>query len=355
MIEVGARLYGPALFILLFLAVPAAAQEPMAWEEEPLFHTFSIAAVDPATGESGVAVTTRNVCVGNGVPWVRAGVGAVATQASTRTEYGHELLDLLEEGVDPAEALSARIAEDDRPDRRQVGVIGLDGRSAQHTGDSTSTWNGHLAGTNYVAQGNTLVGPEVLEAVARNFEASEGSPRHLADRLIDALSAGQELGGDSRRGRLQSAAVIVADPRPGMARRTDGMTVQIHACEHPTPVQEIRRVYNTVSQTLGYRTLEQESGGDVLQLKVILHALGIFRPDEEDFDPDEDDALLYTTEAIHAVDDFRARAGLASAGQGAPLGLVDDELVDLLWRELEERGLAEEVREKLLEVVMVRR
>ena len=105
----------------------------------------------------GVAVTTRNACVGNGVPWVRKGVGAVATQASTRTEYGYELLDLMEQGVSPEEALAQRLAEDENSARRQIGVISVDGRSAQHTG-TRSQWAGHRAGPNYVAQGNTWSG-----------------------------------------------------------------------------------------------------------------------------------------------------------------------------------------------------
>src|SRR5688572_3845471 len=96
----------------LMLAVPTIAidaQEPVAWglaSRDPLeFHTFSIAAIDPRTGEVGVAVTTRVPCVGNGVPWVRAGVGAVATQANTRTEYGQLLLDAIAKGDEPARAL----------------------------------------------------------------------------------------------------------------------------------------------------------------------------------------------------------------------------------------------------------
>src|SRR6478672_7491862 len=113
----------------------AAAQEPLAWRDSAgalVFHTFSIAAIDPRTGEVGVAVTTRNPCVGNGVPWVRKGVGAVATQASTRTEYGYELLDMMAKGVAPQEALDKLLANDPGADSRQIGVIGLDGRSAQH-------------------------------------------------------------------------------------------------------------------------------------------------------------------------------------------------------------------------------
>jgi uncharacterized Ntn-hydrolase superfamily protein len=213
---------------LLGWIVPLSAQEPVSWGSDLVFHTFSIAAVDPQTGESGVAVTTRVACVGNGVPWVRAGVGAVATQASTRVEYGYELLDLIEKGMTAAEALARTTGADSMAHRRQVGVVSLVGGSAQHTGNGTSPWAGHRAGPSYVTQGNLLVGPEVLEAVARTFEASEGTPRHLGDRLIDALAAGQTAGGDARKGRTQSAAVVVADPRPGISRRPDGITDGLH-------------------------------------------------------------------------------------------------------------------------------
>jgi hypothetical protein len=175
---------------LCWFASGLRAQEPTSWGGELTFHTFSIAAVDPETGESGVAVTTRVACVGNGVPWVRAGVGAVATQASTRTEYGHELLDMLEQGMAPQEALARALAADELRERRQVGVVSVDGRAAQHTGTGPGGWAGHRSGPNYAAQGNVLVGPEVVHAVAEAFEASEGSHRHLADRLIEALQAG---------------------------------------------------------------------------------------------------------------------------------------------------------------------
>ena len=254
---------------------PLWAQEPVAWGEELVFHAFSIVAVDPATGESSVAVTTRNPCVGNGVPCVRAGVGAVATQARTRTEYGEELLDLLEEGWSPQDALDHATASDEEADRRQIGVVGMDGISAQHTGTGPGAWAGHRSGPNHATQGNVLVGPGVIDAVAATFEASEGSGRHLADRLVEALTAGQQVGGDRRKGRLQSAAVIIADPREGRARRSDGLTVQINVCE--TPVAELRRIYSTVSQTLGFRSLQQFSGRDVWQVKLIMHALGYYR------------------------------------------------------------------------------
>ena len=332
-------------------AVPMAAQEPVGWEgEELIFHTFSIAAVDPETGESGVAVTTRNACVGNGVPWVRVGVGAVATQASTRTEYGDELLSLIAEGVSPADALEQRLADDQAASRRQIGVIGIDGRSAQHTGD-ISSWSGHRAGLNYAAQGNTLVGPEVIAAVADSFEASEGTHRHLADRLIEALNAGHVLGGDARHGRMQSAAVIVADPRPGMARRTDGLTVQINVCENPDPVGEMRRIYNTISETLGFRTLEQHSGRDVLQLKMMLHGLGYFRSDSDEFPSDLNDRNLYTSEAVEAVNQFRSDQGWRTS----VAGFVDAATVDRLWAQLDEAGKTDDIRLALLNIQRIRR
>ena len=199
------------LLSLLLLATPVGAQVPFEWRDSLVFHTFSIAAIDPRTGETGVAVTTRVPCVGGGVPWVRKGVGAVATQANTRTEYGNELLDALQRGETPADALKKLLAADSGAASRQIGVIDIKGRSAQHTGTGPQQWAGHRAGTNYVTQGNILVGPEVLAAVAKSFESTEGQPRHLADRLIDAIAAGHALGGDKRHGLRQSAAVIVAD------------------------------------------------------------------------------------------------------------------------------------------------
>lgn len=344
----------PALAAALALPLHAAAQQGVGAGEDLVFHTFSIAAVDPTTGESGVAVTTRNTCVGAAVPWVRAGVGAVATQASSRVEYGNELLDLLEQGVAPQEALARAMAPDEAAARRQVGVIALDGRSAQHTGAETSAWAGHRAGPTYVTQGNLLVGPEVLEAVARAFEASEGEHRNLGDRLVEAIEAGQAAGGDKRKGRPQSAAVLVADPRPGVARRPDGLAVNIHVCENAEPVRELRRIYDAVSQTLGFRTLEQHAGADVWQLKVILHALGYFGDPDAALDRG-DDAFVYTREAVEAVDRFRADQGLSTSRNGSPPGLVDAEAVALLWAELEKAGRADEVRERLRSVTRVRR
>lgn len=348
------RATGFLLALVLLGATAVGAQEPAAWGGQLSFSTFSIAAVDPATGETGVAVTTRVPCVGNAVPHVRAGVGAVATQAYTRVEYGPELLDQLARGVAPEEALRRGLAVDSMADRRQVGVIALNGQSAQHTGGGTSAWAGHRAGRNFVTQGNLLVGPQVLDSVAASFQRTAGRGRHLADRLIEALAAGQGAGGDARKGRLQSAAVVVADPRPGRSRRPDQVTADINVCEHPAPVEELRRVYNAISETLGYRTLQQFSGSDVWQLKLMLHALGYFRPDQPALARDAT-SNRYTPEAVQAVDAFRAAQGLSTPDLGSPPGLVDEQTIAALWMALERAGRAEAVREQIRDLTAVRR
>ena len=331
--------------------------EPVPNDIEPLFNTFSIVAIDPATGESGVAVTTRNPCVGNAVPWVRAGVGAVATQGGTRVEYGNDLLDLLERGVAPQEAMDRVVAADDGRDRRQVGVIAADGRSAQWTGsgqygaEEQGDWVAERTGLHYAVQGNSLVGTAVVDSVAVAFERSEGSGRHLADRLIEALQAGQRLGGDGRHGETQSAAVLVADPRPGMSRRPDGVTTDINVCEHPEPVRELRRIYGVASETLGFRRLEQFVGRDVFQLKVMLHALGYYRPESASPAIDTPGVLVYDQESVDAVDRFRADQNW----QTTVPGYVDSRTIDRLWSLLEEAGRADEVRDRIRDVVRVRR
>lgn len=351
------RVLGGVAASLLIVSV-AVAQEPVAWGEgaEVTFHTFSIVAVDSATGETGVVVTTRNPCVGNAVPWVRAGVGAVATQGGTRLEYGNDLLDLLEDGVPPQEAMDQVVAADEGRERRQVGVIDIKGRSAQWTGqgqygsEKQGDWVHMRKGATFAVQGNSLVSTAVVDAVADAFQASEGSVRTLADRLIEALDAGDRLGGDGRHGETQSAAVLVADPRPGMSRRPDSVTVDINVCEHAEPIAEMRRIYDTATETLGFRRLEQFMGRDVLALKMMLHALGYYRPNAPELPVSGEDAAVYTEEAVAALDTFRAAQ---EWGTTVP-GYVDQRVIDRLWLRLREKGVDDDIRRKLLNISRMR-
>jgi uncharacterized Ntn-hydrolase superfamily protein len=302
-------------------------------------------------------VTSKVICVGNLVPWARPGVGAVATQGGVRIEYGDDLLDLLEKGVSPQEAMDRVVKADEGRENRQAGVIDMKGRSAQWTGkqqygaEKRGDWVHMRTGKNYAAQGNALVEPRVIDLVAETFEKSEGSVRPLADRLIEALWAGQAIGGDFRHGAKQSAAIVVVDPRPGMARRPDGMSVNISVCEHPEPVGEMRRIYDASNETLGFRRLELFAGRDVLQLKLMLHALGYYRPNDKEIPTSGAGANLYTEEVAAALDAFRSAQ---EWGTTVP-GYVDARVIDRLWSRLKEKGLDDEIRRKMLPAPRERR
>ena len=327
----------------------------------PQYSTFSLCAIDPATGQSGASVTTRVPFVGRAVPHVHAGVGAVCTQASTVVEYGPRGLDLLAKGVEPEAVLAQLLADDQQRESRQVGVIDMKGRAAAHTGKQNGNWAGSRQGPNYTVQANIMVGPEVVQAVAAHFESTEGSAMPLAERMILAMEAGQAKGGDRRWGNLQSAAIKIADPNdPG--RGGDYISLAIEVGEHAEPVAELKRIYYTTGRRLGYRSFSRVDGPDVIELKRMLHALGYWRPALAalpDAPPSTNtpkmqelrktdaaqyekaivesrrasadymrDYAQYDEETMAAVDKFRADRNLNY--QGNPVGLVDSRMVDAL-------------------------
>ncbi|MBI2826406.1 MAG: DUF1028 domain-containing protein [Planctomycetia bacterium] len=311
----------------------AAAADPAALPDEPEFHTFSICAIDPSAGQCGVAVTTRVTLVGRFVPWVRAGVGAVATQATTAVKYGNQGLDLLEQGTPPAEAIEKLLADDAHRELRQLGIIDMQGRTAAFTGQQNGVFAGSRQGKNYTVQGNLLIGRQVIDAVADRFQATDGTGMSLADRLIAALEAGQAAGGDKRKGLTQSAALLVADAEnQGVAG--DHIVETLHVAEHPEPVGELRRQYDTIHQRLGYRTFSIIRGRDVIELKRMLHALGLLWPDRPAFPgaSEQPDLPVYTEEAADAVDRFRHEHGLPAPADrlGHQPGVVDAPLIEQL-------------------------
>lgn len=205
--------------------------------------TFSIVAYDPETGELGVAVASRVLAVGYIVPWAKPGVGAIATQALVNVRYGPEGLRLLEQGLSPEEVIRRLTEADTGRESRQIGIVDARGRSAAYTGSGCQPWAGHRIGPNYAVQGNILVGPEVVDTMARVFEQTRGP---LAKRLLAALMAGDQVGGD-RRGR-QSAALLVVRERGGYDGVGDRL-VDIRVDDHPEPVQELARLYGLWSYT----------------------------------------------------------------------------------------------------------
>lgn len=206
---------------------------------EPRSHTsstYSIVARDPETGELAVGVESRYFAVGSVVPWVRAGVGAVATQHSHNPAFGVRALDLLESGHSPEEALAKILADDTKPESRQLAMVDANGRVVVHTGQDCGEWAGSRVGEDYSAQGNTLAGERVVAAMAEAFESSAGP---LAHRVLCALEAAQAAGGD-KRGQ-QAAAVVVAKPEALSGGYECAVNLRVD--DHPRPVDELRRLY----------------------------------------------------------------------------------------------------------------
>ena len=251
--EVGLSTLKPPVFRALkcglCLTVAATAVVPsvvLAQEEDPSWPpvaTFSIVGFDPATGEVGVAVQSRVFSVGNGVIWGEAGVGVVATQAIVDVSYGPQGLELLAEGMSPAEAVEEilRRDPDPRPDGwtkegRQFSIMNARGEVATHTGPAASEWAGHRIGEYCSAQGNILAGPEVVDGMVRAFESTEG---HLSLRLQAALEAGQAAGGDTRG--MQSAAMLIVKEDGGVWLNND-VVLRLQVDDHAEPIQELRRL-----------------------------------------------------------------------------------------------------------------
>jgi uncharacterized Ntn-hydrolase superfamily protein len=213
------------------LTATAARSEP------PPVATFSIVGADPEAGEVGVAVASKFFAVGTVVPHGKADVGAVATQSFANTTFGPRGLELLRQGLSPQAVLDTLLSDDSDPNRRQVGVVAADGRSATYTGEGCLAWAGGRSGPNYAAQGNILTGEDVVAAMEKTFLESKGKP--LAERLFLALEAGDAAGGDSR-GR-QSAALLVVRERAGYNGFTD-LAVDIRVDDHASPIEELGRV-----------------------------------------------------------------------------------------------------------------
>jgi uncharacterized Ntn-hydrolase superfamily protein len=202
--------------------------------------TFSIAAWDPEADPSpewGVAVASKFLAVGSAVPWVKAGAGAVATQALANLSYGPGGLDRLAAGGSASEVVRTLTAEDPEREQRQLGIVDASGGAATFTGGECFDWAGGVTGDGYCCQGNILTGPDVVEEMASTFENTEGE---LATRLLAALAAGDEAGGD-RRGR-QSAALYIARVDGGYGGGID-RAVDLRVEDHQRPVSELSRLF----------------------------------------------------------------------------------------------------------------
>jgi uncharacterized Ntn-hydrolase superfamily protein len=193
--------------------------------------TFSIIAHDVATGQVGIAVASKTLATGARVPHIRTGVGAIASQARVNHYFGPRGLALMAAGASAADTVRLLIAADEDQDIRQVHVMDRLGHFAAHTGVECLEWCGHLVKESYSVAGNILAGPGVLEAMAASYEAATEMP--LAQKLVAAMKAGEQAGGD-KRGR-QSAGLLIHG-------NSDWALLDIRVDDHADPLSELERL-----------------------------------------------------------------------------------------------------------------
>ncbi|MGE7955541.1 DUF1028 domain-containing protein [Pseudomonas sp. NPDC089530] len=168
--------------------------------------TFSIVGRCAETGQLGIAISSSSIAVGARCPWLRSGVGAVSSQNITLPALGPQVLDGLGDGLTPQQALDQALTRNGYSQYRQVAVVDAQGRTALFSGNHALGIHNALAGEQCVAAGNLLANSTVIERMVAAFESSEGC---LAERLLSALQAGQDAGGEA--GAVHSAALSVVD------------------------------------------------------------------------------------------------------------------------------------------------
>lgn len=223
------------LFVCLSISLPNFSQ--VYRSKEPLVHTYSIVARDEKTGEMAVGVQSHWFSVGSSVPWAEAGVGAIATQSFIEKSYGPKALALLKTGMSAEQVLAKLLAEDAGREVRQVAIIDTKGNVATHTGKNCIQFASHIKGMNYSVQSNMMLGDKVNDYMCAAFEKTAGKP--VAERVLLALEAAQEAGGDIRG--MQAAAIVVV---PGKTTEPWlNKTVDIRVDDAKEPLKELRRLY----------------------------------------------------------------------------------------------------------------
>ena len=198
--------------------------------------TYSIVAYDEETGQLGVAVQSHWFSVGSLVPWIKAGVGAVATQSFVKVEYGPNGLKLMEKGFSAEEALKILVEEDENSAVRQVGMVDARGNASVFTGENCIQFAGHIVGDNYTVQANLMASATVPMAMVSAYETAKGE---LIDKLMAALEAAEKEGGDIR-GKQSAAIVVVSGEPTGIDWKDKLFDLRIE--DHPEPIMEMRRL-----------------------------------------------------------------------------------------------------------------
>jgi uncharacterized Ntn-hydrolase superfamily protein len=228
----------------------------------PFAHTFSIIARDPETGAMGVAVQSHWFSTGSLVTWAEAGVGVIATQSMVEVSYGPLGLDSLRTGKNASETLQILLNADEGRDLRQVAMIDHNGQVATHTGMRCIAMAGHVIGDGFSTQANMMLNDTVWPAMAEAYRSSQDP---LEDRLLLALEAAQNAGGDIRG--QQSAAMLVVEGK-STGKAWEGIRVDLRVEDHPTPIDELKRLVNVQK---AYRLMS--TGDELLGKKQVAEAL----------------------------------------------------------------------------------
>ncbi|MBW3545055.1 MAG: DUF1028 domain-containing protein, partial [Bacteroidetes bacterium] len=219
---------------------------------DPFAHTYSIVARDSATGELAVGVQSHWFSVGSAVSWAEAGVGAVATQSFVNVSFGLRGLELLKQGKSPQEALDSLLSDDEAREYRQVALIDTLGRVAVHTGKNCVVFAGHTTGTNFSVQANMMLNDKVWPAMAKSFEKNKQLP--LPERVLAAMKAGQDAGGDIRG--QQSAVLLVVKGKASQEPWNDKV-MDLRVDDNPEPLKELERLLKV------FRAYEHMNRGDL--------------------------------------------------------------------------------------------
>ena len=280
--------------------------------------TFSLVACDSDTGEWGVAVASKFLAVGAVVPFARSRNRSNCDPSVCQSYVRPRGLELLRGGASAQEVVDSLVSSDDAAATRQLGVVDSQGRAAAFTGDECFDWAGNSVGTGFTCQGNILAGPDV---VANMQSAFEGAGGELARRLLAALKAGDEAGGD-RRGR-QSASVLVVQKDAGYGGETD-VAVDLRVDDHSHPVEELHRLMD-------------------------LHRLYFPRPEDLDFLTFDDDLASEVRSLLQKAGYEAEGSGFDSSLRDALFAYVGTENLEERWSEEAqiERGILEHLRAEL--------
>jgi len=255
------------LFLTLILSIQGISQQ-MYLKKEPFAHTYSIVARDTVTGEMGVAVQSHWFSVGSLVTWGKAGVGVVATQSFINPSFGPRGLSLLENGLTPKLAIETLLALDEGREVRQLAILDVNGNVDAYTGKNCIEAAGHIVGENFSVQANLMDKNTVWPAMAEAFKKSKGS---LAERMLAAMEAAQNEGGDIRG--KQSAAILVVKAK-STGNSWEDKVVDLRIEDNENPIKEMRRLLtiHTAYEYMNKGDLAVETGNNVLAKEHYMNA-----------------------------------------------------------------------------------